>query len=205
VERLAEELRRRVGLTDEAPPSAVAEALGHRVVVTEDLPPWTHAHCVVGERVIVVSAFAYVPRRERAIAHELLELHLQDWLDGDDLEQAAQRGAAALLVPAREFVASIVPYRLDLMKMREAFPWASCEVIGRRFVDLLPQAAFGVWDTEEGGYRRAACKVTEAETDVLRTVRRGATYSVTRRDGWTAQAWRSLRRPQRSMTLAVGA
>jgi hypothetical protein len=181
----------------------VAEALGYRVMVADDLPPLTHAHCVIGERVILVASHSYVPRRERAIAHELLELHLQDWLDGDDLEQAAQRGAAALLVPAREFVASIVPYRLDLMKMREAFPWASCEVIGRRFVDLLPQAAFGVWDTEEGGYRRAACKVTEAEEEVRQAVRRGASYLATHRDGWTAQAWRSLRRPQRSMTLAV--
>lgn len=200
-EALADELRRRAGVGDDDLPEAVAVTLGH-TVERGPLPTGLRGLSVPGEQEITIRPDT--PEREQlAIGHELTELHLErrpgDW------EQLCQRGAAALLVPAAAFLRALLRHRLDLPALRSRFPCASMEVLGNRAVDLCEGSAFSALDPAHG-YRRARnaspAEVLVAERRALASLR-GASYALARADGWLAQAWRSRRRPERVLLLAV--
>lgn len=141
-----------------------------------------------GLRAVVLSPSGYDARDEFTLAHELIELHLPDWMRvaPDSLrERLCDRGAAALLLPGSVFAASARTLQRDLSALRRAWPVASWSVLARRLVDVgLAESASG-WESLQLAWRYGGCPHPDEE-HALAEVYSGRGRARVRR----ARAWR---------------
>lgn len=122
----------------------IAVALGRDIKV-RNLPGGRRGFSVVGEKRILVASGSYLPRIEYSIAHELAEGEILDRLPGAMHERFCERVAAAVLLPATEFVSALFAERFDLAKTRERWPWASWEAALWRSSELIPGLIAAKW------------------------------------------------------------
>lgn len=115
---------------------------------------------IVPLRLIVISPSGYAARDEFTLAHELMELHIpSSWrrdLPKEVKEAACDRGAAALLLPAQAFTASVNKVGVDLPALRRAWPNASWSTLAKRLVDIEEAATVASWEALEPAWRYGA-------------------------------------------------
>lgn len=184
-------------------------ALGFQLV-EEYLGRGVRGLTVAGSNIIRVAPTPYQPRREFTIGHELLELHLPALCVGQVREAACQRGAAALLLPAREFIDDWLRYRGQLPELRQHRPYASWEALASRSADLLPGVAAAAWVDDVMKWRRCyegPLELTEAELEAVQRCRHQGRATVSA-CGVVALAWRLAGRGAHfravSLCLATG-
>jgi len=135
-----------------------AERLGVRVCERE-LPEGVDGFAARHIRTVVVSPSGYSARDEFTVAHELIEIHApQSWheLPRERKEAMCDRGAAALLLPAAAFRATIDELGLDLPRLRRRWRHASWGTIGRRLVDVGAASTIANWSDLELAWRYGA-------------------------------------------------
>jgi len=134
------------------------------------LPPHCRGMSSPRTTTILVAPCSYRPRRELTIAHELIELSIPDDVRKDDClcERICQRGAAALLLPQREFISSMFDCGWELPAARRRWKHASWEAIGSRLSDLLPGFSSAAWSDLQPKWRRPEPAATGAELAAVR-------------------------------------
>lgn len=134
------------GLLPGSPPSQIARALDIPISVRQLEDPLVRASSNRILRCIWIAPCAYGPRRELSVGHELMELALATRLPHDQHELFCQRGAAALLMPGREFSADGRSCNWDLAHLRRRWVHASWEAIASRAADLLEHVSASAWN-----------------------------------------------------------
>lgn len=201
-EAAAEALRRRSGVPGRAPPSIVAKALGFRVKVKE-LQDGLDGYHVEGTNRLVVARCWHSPRMESSIAHELLESVTDRKRPDAEHERYCERGAAALLLPASDYLGTLFASGLDLARLRrQEWPWASWEVLARRASDLLPGIISAAWVDGSAKWRTSTQATSTAEAAALRDAKkkgRGLVLSA----GLVASAWSLSPRGARFRAVSI--
>lgn len=187
-EAVAADLRRRAGVCGRIPPSAVARALGFEVRRKELADGLAGYHLEGTDRIVVAKCW-HPPREECSIAHELVEAVVQRTLPDAEHEAFCERAAAALMLPASEYLQTLFARGLDLARMRRReWPWASWEVLARRASDLLPGVVSAAWVDDGVKWRSSSGAPTSAEKAALRDARRKGRGTVLSA-GRVASAW----------------
>lgn len=206
-EDLAILIRKRAGVPDRSPPSAVAEALGYKVR-QKPLLEGFDGYTLEGRQRIVVAKGAYRPRQEFTVAHELAEAHCDRVLQPAEHEQFCDAVASALLLPAQPFLQTLFARRLDLAVLRRnEWPWASWEALAARVSVLLPGVVAAAWVDARIKWRTDEGPASAAEVAALRDARRKG-RGVVLSAGLVATAWHLAPRGARfravSLCLPVG-
>ena len=153
-ERKAERLLARSDLPASAPPSEIARALGYRIRIDHRLPPDVEGMLDPLTSTIIV-ARRHAPRQEFTIAHELMEANVPLHLPSEIKEQWCDRGAAALMMPARKFLRSGFACDWDLEVLRAWWPSCSWNALVKRVADLVPGTAAAAWHRAQLRFRQA--------------------------------------------------
>lgn len=154
-EYLAEELLQRSRSRPGESLRVAARRIGVEVCEKE-LPEGVHGFAARRIRTVVISPSGYPARDEFTLAHELMEMHIPDsWreLPRALKEEMCDRGAAALLLPAEAFCASVDRFGIDLPVLRRQWRNASWTTIARRLVDVGAASSAASWDSLELAWR----------------------------------------------------
>lgn len=95
--------------------------------------------CVRAQHRILLNPSGYGPRDEFTIGHELMELYIpREWLSLPEAtkERLCDRGAAALILPRAEFLASVERHGRNVHALHREWPRASGQVIKARLLEL---------------------------------------------------------------------
>ncbi|MFN7130696.1 MAG: hypothetical protein ACK4N5_01355 [Myxococcales bacterium] len=125
----------------------MAERAGHQIVLLDKLPGSCRAISSPNDPLLMVLEHPYQPKIMHRIAHELVELELRatgTWTR-HELEEGAQYGGAALILPPNEFLGTVYEENFDVAALRRRWPFASYELIVSRIADLLQHAAGASW------------------------------------------------------------
>lgn len=133
----------------------MARALGHTIEWAPQLTGFASGMVHPITCAILLAPCNYRPRVQLTIAHEMIEHYLPSKLDLRWHEAACQRGAAALLMPREQFIASAVSAQLRLPDLCRAWPHASREAVLSRVADLFPGTVASSWRRSEPKFRRA--------------------------------------------------
>ena len=128
--------------------------LGYQVRYTRTLGRYIDGWYDDGTCRIVVAAGMSATRREFTVAHELMEANLPLGIPADVKESWCDRGAAALMMPAREFLESGTACGWDLAVLREWWPHCSWNALVRRVTDLVPGTAASAWHEARRRFRQ---------------------------------------------------
>jgi hypothetical protein len=142
VEQVADELLKRSKLPLGSAPSDVARALGH--AIQWDPTIGSSAHLDPLNQSIILAPTPWRCRAELSIGHELMhaygpKLH-RAGVSHEECEAACDRGAAALLMPRAEFMASGEACDWNVEQLRQRWFHASRTALVRRIAELRPAA-----------------------------------------------------------------
>jgi hypothetical protein len=159
---LAEQLLDDCGIAAPADAFAVAECLGLTIVHGSQA-------CISCEQQLVYLPSTMRPeRRQFQLAHEIGHYILR--LHGiEDTESRCNRFASALLLPRRDFLASLRRHGWQIAWLKQQWPRVSHEAIGRRICALRRDATMWMLDQPpKGDVRRSRVgKKKRLEGDVL--------------------------------------
>ena len=163
--------------------------------------------------IIYVQQSGYFPRDEFTRAHEVMELFAPPDIraaSSESKERFCDKGAAALLLPRRQFLFSLHATGWDLPKLKRRWPWSSWATIASRLHDLVPGVSASSWVENrrewgrypEGAGVPALVALRSAEEDAVLELYRGRGVAVARRSSTLARAWRLTARGKR-VAIAV--
>lgn len=144
-------------------------------------------------------------------AHELGHAHMNEPVSTAALEALADRFAAALLMPAWEFMESVRERGVDLHALHRHWRFCSMGAIASRVGELMPHAAAAGWLELHAEWRHSTIELDEEfrrmELEALGEVYhrpRGATEIRSR--GRVVRAWRThAMRPRRAISVCQSA
>lgn len=125
--------------------------LGYQVEILDFLPRGVGGLVVTDHPdhepipIIRVAACSYRPHMEFGQAHEALEKNVPPWMPPDLKELYCDRGAAALMMPARSFLESGTACDWELQVLLGWWPHCSPYAILRRITDLVAGARVSAW------------------------------------------------------------
>jgi predicted transcriptional regulator len=198
----------RPGLRASSDPQAVARAIGFTVEIDPTLPNGVDGWIDRESSTIVVARRDTPSRQAFSVAHELMHAVAPANVPSEHLEAYCDRGAAALMLPAHEFLESGTACAWDLDTLRAWWPHASCSAIMRRAVELLPGSASSIWEAAAASLRRSYGVELPEHLDALEefvaceAMQTGR--SSVRAGGVLVQAWRTGDRFAVTLARKVG-
>lgn len=154
---------------------------------------------------ISVAVAISATRREFTIAHELMHALAPLGIPAEHLESWCDRGAAALMMPARAFLESGTACAWDLETLREWWPHCSWNALVRRIADLVPGTAASAWHRQQLRFRETHSGVDlpehadQLEEFVACEAMHGTGRSELTLGGLDVRAWKSG--PGRAVTV----
>lgn len=155
------------------------------------LPPGHHGLVHRDESTLIVAASRYPPLQAFSTAHELIEAHLPTSVDPEHKEAYCDRGAAALMMPARSFLESGTACDWELSVLEAWWPHCSPVAILRRITDLMAGSAASSWTRSRMRLRVGDLDAGELEAFVAAEAVHGSGRSELELDGLRVRGWRT--------------
>jgi hypothetical protein len=173
-----------------SPPSVIAPALGHQII-TRQLHPGEGGKFDPLLRRIIVAPNPYQPHVEFVIAHETLELRKPRNVPAEFKEDYCDRGAAALMMPARTFLDSGAACDWELEVLSAWWPHCSPLALLRRITDLMAGSAVSAWTRSRMKLRVGDLPPDTLEEFVASEALHGSGRSEVQLGGVRVRAWRN--------------
>lgn len=203
-ERTAQAALDACGLCSGGWPAEVAETLGFRIQEEPGLVPLRiRGSSWPGSGVVLLSPALAERQRGFVTLHEMGHCYLHDRVAPEVLEEACDRFAAALLLPAPSFRHSVGKLGADLVALRKRWPWASWDALGRRLAELYPGVAAGKLESGHWAWRVGG-PGGEAAMRQAAALALGTRLGVGLAEDGSAVAWRVTEWPQRAVVVGRG-